>query len=155
LGAPPSFKQLKKNKLPRPFARMGGSRIQSSGLVKVSDEHTVLFIWRDGEIRTDAAFYAYLLCSLREGDFSVLLEFHFHPSHKGCHCKTPCRTTADYTNRLLPGAPELNLSSPAGLDPRSEADRLKLIHCFCKACGIGLAPEHDAQGQSSLGLIPR
>lgn len=134
----PSFKLLKRGKLPKPFHKTGGPRTFATDVIEVSTEHVVVFIWRDGEILTDRAFFGHLLCKLPTGALYPLFEFHWHSSHKGLHAKLPCRTQYDYTNRLLPGAPELALKTPAALDPRNEVDRLRLIATFCDASGIVL-----------------
>lgn len=76
--------------------------------------------------------------TLPDGQLFPLFEFHYHPSHKGVHAKLPCKTELNYAGRQLPGAPELNLKSSGSLDPRSEADRMALVHRFCQACGIEL-----------------
>jgi hypothetical protein len=131
----PSFRPLKRKSLPKPFHKMGGGRAHSTGLIDVSDTHSVLFVYRTGDIRSDTSFYAYLMCKLRSGQLSPLMEFHYHPSHKDLHCKLPCRTTQDYTERLLPQAPELQLGR-CDLDPRAPDDRLELIWRFCAATGI-------------------
>jgi hypothetical protein len=148
LATVPTFKPLKKNKLPKPLSRIGGGRVKATELLRVSPDHLAILVWRDGEILTDRAFFGFLFCTLASGALSPVFEFHWHPSHKGIHCKVPCNTSSDYTNRFLPGAPELNLKTPSILDPRSENDRLVLIHLFCKACGISL-PETD---QKTLAL---
>ena len=72
---------------------------------------------------TDSAFFGWLLCELQNGVLYPLLEFHYHPSHKGVHAKMPCNTELDYTQRQLPQAPELNLKALPGLDPRTEDGR--------------------------------
>jgi hypothetical protein len=142
LSSLPDFKIMKRGKLPKPLHKMGGARIQATELISVSDTHNVFFAWRDGEIRTDSAFYAYLFCILGNGDLSPLFILHLHPSHKDVHAKLPCNTENNYTNRELPGAPELALSTDReNLDPRRSDDRLHLIECFCKACGITMGTE--------------
>lgn len=135
------FKALKRGKLPKPLHKLGGARIQSTDLLKVSDTHQVVFIWRDGELLTDSAFFGYLFCVLDTNELSPLLEMHFHPSHKGLHVKLPCKTQFDYTSRMLPGAPELALTTRHGIDPRQENDRFVLIDRFCKCCGIAMGLE--------------
>lgn len=142
LNGIPVFKPQKRNKLPKPFKGLGGPRIESTGMIDVSTDHTVLMYWRDGPILTDRSFYAHLFCRLANGDLSPIFEFHWHPSHKGRHCKVPCNTTNDYTNRTLPGAPELALKTNGNLDPKSHVDRLKLVIEFCESCGIDL-PDDD------------
>jgi len=142
----PVFKPLKRKKLPKPFATFGGSKVQSTDLLDVSATHVVFMLWRDGDIFTDRKFFAYLYCRLANGKLSPLFEFHWHPDHKGFHCKIPCKTTFDYTNRFLPGAPELALKTQKELDPRSENDRLKLIVKFCELCGITL-PDSNSNAQ--------
>ena len=134
----PSFKQMKRGRLPKPFNKMGGPRYFATELISVSGTHSVLFVWGEGEILTDTKFYGYLVCGLQNGTFSPLLEFHWHPSHKGIHIKMPCETDLDYTGRLLPGAPELALKSVRALDPRIHDDRVQLITMFCRAAGIEL-----------------
>ncbi len=49
-----------------------------------------------------------------------------------------CETDRDYLGRLLPGAPELALTTPQGLNPVDGTDRLKLVSIFCRCCGIAL-----------------
>ena len=137
----PEFGPLKRNKLPKPFNKLGGPRIQSTGMLDVSDNHVVFMYWRDGSIFTDRSFYGYLFCRLSNGSLNPLFEFHWHPSHKGFHCKTPCQTTNNYTDRTLPGAHELKLKTKQ-LDPKDNQDRNELIITFCNACGVSL-PDND------------
>ena len=150
LSVIPVFKPVKRKKLEKPFDRMGGPRVHSTGLLNVSDSHVAIFFWKDGTLLTDTAFIAYLMCRLGNGKMSPVFEFHWHPSHKGFHCKTPCKTEFDYTDRMLPGAPELNLRTNTKLDPREDVGRLQLIHVFCKACGITIQGKPDP-GQMELG----
>lgn len=138
LNAIPVFRPQKRNKLPKPLKGLGGPRIQSTGMIDVSENHVAIMYWRDGEIFTDRSFYGHLFCRLSNGSLSPIFEFHWHPSHKGIHCKTPCRTTNNYTDRMLPGAPELKLKTKPSLDPKNYDDRLNLIIDFCRACGISL-----------------
>jgi len=112
-------------------------------LIEVSAEHRAVFMWRDGETRQDAAFMAWLFFAQGEQVLYPLFELHFHPSHKGVHCKTPCRSDMNYGNRQLPGAWELNLTTNEGLDPRSDTHRKLLILQFCEACGITVTQEED------------
>ncbi len=137
----PLFKTIKRGKLPKPLHKMGGSRVQATELIEVSDSHRVVFLWRDGELRTDSAFLAYLFCVLGDGGLSPLFEMHFHPSHKRVHAKLPCNTDLNFASRLLPGAPELALSGRDDLDPRVDEDRGSLIERFCAACGIAMGKE--------------
>lgn len=138
LTSTPAFKPLKRGKLPKPLNKIGGARVHSTELIQVSDTHRAAFIWRDGETVQDTGFYAWLFCVMRTGALYPLFEFHYHPSHKGFHCKTPCKTTSDYTNRCLPGAPELAIKTPSQWDPRIESDRSLLLDAACRACGITL-----------------
>lgn len=142
----PSFKPQKRNKLPKPFKGLGGPRIFSSGLLEVSLDHVAFMYWRDGPILSDRAFFGYLFCRLATGDISPIFEFHWHPSHKGFHCKAPCKTVLNYTNRMLPGAPELTIKTKPNLDPKIANDRLQLVMVFCKACGI-ILPNSDPNSQ--------
>ncbi len=142
LASLPTFKQMKRGKLPKPLHKIGGARIQATDLLDVSDTHRAFFAWRDGEIRTDRAFYAYLFCELGDGALYPLFILHLHPSHKDIHAKLPCDAEIDYTSRELPGAPELSLkTSRSNLDPRQANDRNHLIECFCTACGITMGTE--------------
>lgn len=141
LATVPVFKPIKRGKLPKPLHKMGSPRLQATDLIAVSDTHRIVFMWRDGEQRSDRAFFAYLFCELQDQALYPLCELHFHPSHKGVHAKLPCNTEIDYSSRLLPGAPELALSSPIGLDPGDEKHRLQLIEQFCSTCGIGMGSE--------------
>jgi hypothetical protein len=134
----PTFKQMKRGKWPKPFHRMGNVRLFATEPIAVSETHVAVFIWRDGAVLSDTAFFAHLFCRLSNNALYPLFEFHWHPSHKGIHAKLPCQTESDYTNRQLPGAPELALNTDRQFDPRAEADRLRLIAEFCDACGIVL-----------------
>lgn len=140
----PIFKPQRRNKLPKPFKTLGGSRINATSMMDVSTDHVVFMYWRGGSIFTDRSFFAFLFCRLSNGDLSPLFEFHWHPSHKGFHCKTPCKTVENYTNRILRRAPELSLSTKGQLDPKNEVDRVQLVLEFCRFCGIKL-PDNDAQ----------
>ena len=138
----PVFKPQKRNKLPRPFKTLGGVRIESTGMLDVSDTHVAFMYCRNGQIFTDRAFYAFLFCRLANGSISPVFEFHWHPSHKGFHCKTPCKTEEVYTDRTLRNAPELSIKTQHGLDPKNSDDRLKLVIKFCNSCGISLPDEN-------------
>lgn len=141
----PAFKPAKRKKHPKPFDRIGGGRISCTGLIDVSDTHSVFFVAKDGEAFTDSAFYGYLMCRLSSGDLSPIFEFHWHPSHKGAHIKVPCRTFSDYTNRFLPGAPELNISMGGPHDPRTDRGRKALMAEFCQNCGVDYGPPEPSQ----------
>ena len=143
----PVFKPQKRNKLPKPFKNFGGPRIESTGMIDVSPDHVAFMYWRDGQILTDRSFYGYLFCRLANGSLSPVFEFHWHPSHKGFHCKTPCRTNYDYTDRMLPGAPELSLKTKYDTDPKIHEDRLMLMINFCLLCGISL-PDNNPNSKS-------
>lgn len=148
LVSTPEFKPMKKGKLPKPFKTMGGPRLHTTGLCDVSTSHSVIFIWRDGETLQDSMFLAWMFCKLQNGDISPLFEMHLHPSHKGLHGKTPCKTESNYTNRQLPGAPEFDLNprSKPILDPRDAADRVILITRFCQICGISIGEDDGLFG---------
>lgn len=148
LPSVPEFKKIKRGKMPKPFHALGGARTWATALIDVSDIHCVLFYYRDGALLTDTSFFGHFICRTRNGLYP-LLNFHWHPSHKGFHCKIPCDAQIDYTNRMLPGAPELALKTFPTLDPRNEDDRLQLIHQFCTACGITLTSSQPVE-QTSL-----
>jgi hypothetical protein len=139
----PQFRGMRKGKLPKPFAKMGGSRFWATDFIDVSSSHQVIFIWKDGQILTDKAFFGWLFKKVGSDSRYPLFEMHWHPSHKGLHAKMPCLTESDYTNRQLPGAPELGLHTAKSYDPAIESDRLVLIDQFCKACGIKLGPPSE------------
>ncbi len=136
LSNAPIFAKTRKGKLAKPFHKMGGNNLYHA-TCQVSDSHVAYFFWKDGELRTDSKFYAWLML-IQGANLYPLLEFHYHPSHKPVHAKIPCDTDRDYTNITLPGAPELNIGMLGKVDPRTEIGRLKLIEAFCKACGITL-----------------
>jgi hypothetical protein len=141
LGAIPIFGALKSGKLPKPLHKLGGPRLKGTGLLDLSAQHKAFFAWRDGEARTDRAFFAYLFWVTPSQGLYPLFILHYHPSHKGLHAKLPCNTGLDYEGRELPGAPELALrGSRTGqmIDPRDPNDRLLLIERFCASCGITL-----------------
>jgi hypothetical protein len=117
---------------------MGGPRVESTGLLKISDSHFIHFLSRSGNTFTDRAFFAHLFVQLGDGSLSTLFEFHWHPSHKGFHCKTACNAPQSYTDRLLVQALELNMKTDHELDPARSDDRVKLMNIVCRACGIDL-----------------
>lgn len=138
-----TFKSVKKNDLPKPLHKLSGSRVKCTELLTVSDTHKVVMYWRDGELRSDSAFYAHLFCESQDKKLLPLFEFHYHPSHKGVHAKLACETEVTYLERHLVQAPELSLMAVCSLDPRTEQDRSQLIAKFCKACGISMNQEGD------------
>jgi hypothetical protein len=146
----PVFKPMKRKQHPKPFDRMGGGRVTSTGLLDVSADHAVFFLARGGALLSDSAFYGFLMCKLMNGRLSPLFEFHWHASHKGFHGKFPCDDRNDYSDRLLPGARELSLRTDRTLDPRSDAGRNALIIEFCKRCGIHFDKPESAVGQTRL-----
>jgi hypothetical protein len=142
----PSFHATKsrQHRLPAPFHKsMKGPRIHASGEIPLSDVHVAFFFWRDGNVFTDAAFFAWLMHKQPNQHLYPLLEYHYHPSHKGLHVKLPCKTSTDYTDRMLPNAPELNVHLPANTDPRKPEGRHILIHRFCEICGIQMGEGFD------------
>lgn len=143
LQSTPSFKTLKKGKLPKPLAKLGGPRLSATDPIEVSPNHLVVFVWKDGEILTDRAFYGWLFKKVGTDNLYPLMTMHWHPCHKGLHIKVPCKTTLDYTNRDLPGAPELDIHTAMTYDPKSENDRLALMDAFCRAAGIKLGAEES------------
>lgn len=150
----PVFKLQKRNKLPRPFSKVGGPRIHCTGMLDVSVDHVAVMFWRDGPALTDRSFFGHLFCKLANGSLSPIFEFHWHPSHKGFHCKTPCKTESNYTDRMLPGAPELNLKTQPETDPAKPLHLTKLVYIFCKSCGISLPEEESKDIPKTLPLWP-
>jgi hypothetical protein len=138
LVAAPTFKPLKRGRLPKPLHQIGGQRFFSTELLTVGDGYQSCFLWRNGALLADTAFYGWLF-EVRANGLYPLATLHYHPSHKPVHLLTPCRQERDFTNRQLPGAIEFNLSH-GRLDPRLESDRLRLVKTFCERCGISLGP---------------
>jgi hypothetical protein len=133
----PKFHLAKRGKLPKPLHQIGGARYQTTDLISVGSDYSVWFMWKDGETLAQTAFYAYLFTYVGGGNLYPLCHFHWHPSHKPLHIKTPCDSDLNYTGRGLPGCKELHLKNTGKLhDPRIEQDRLQLIEVFCMACGI-------------------
>lgn len=137
-----AFTSLRKRHLPRPFDKLGGPRLQHSGLIDVSETLAVLFLVRDGESPERRAFYGYLVQRTLDGLLPLVI-LHYHPSHKGVHILVNCDTSQDYTSRQLPGAPELTLRTPDSIDPGTQAGRLRLINLFCERCGVRIAPDDE------------
>jgi hypothetical protein len=150
LQCAPTFKPMKRGKLPKPLHKMGGARLMATDLLPISNKHRAIFLWRNGETLQDTLFMAWMFCVLENEDLYPIFEMHFHPSHKGVHCKTPCNTSVDYTNRQLPSAPELRLQTDVSLDPRQEISRHKLILQFCKSCGIQVCNGEDSWNLSLI-----
>lgn len=138
-----TFSNLKKGRLPKPFKRMGGRRLFATKILDLTNNYAAIFLYRDGEILTDTAFFGYLMLRIPDNDFYPILEFHWHPSHKGFHIKLPCNTSLDYTNRMLPNAPELNIKTKPTIDPRIANDRFVLIDLFCELCDIKVLDPND------------
>lgn len=138
LPRPAAFRPVQRGKLPRPFHRMGGLRLLSSGMIDVSPQHTAIFFARNGDTLADAAFLGYLMHRSPANQLAPLFEFHWHPAHKGFHCRMPCRDARDFTGRQLAGTRELSMKTRL-LDPRVDAHRNELVAILCRACGIQLA----------------
>lgn len=132
------FRTFKRGGLPRPLDKIGGKRYLAAGPEQVAENLLVIFLVRDGETLERRAFYAYLFQSDPSGGLLPLANLHYHPSHKGIHIVLNCQTDRDYLDRLLPGAPELALNTPPGLNPANDTDRLRLVDIFCRRCGITL-----------------
>jgi hypothetical protein len=146
----PAFKPIKSQKLPPPLHKIKSSRVFSTSMLAVSDKHLAVLYWKDGDLLSDTSFYGYLFLKCAGSDIYPLLEYHWHPSHKGHHVKTPCRSPLNYTNRGLPMAIELNVSADVSLDPRTADGRSRLLFEFCSACGITLAKKDQSDDQASL-----
>lgn len=137
LSEVPAFNLSKRGKLPKPLHQIGGPRIHMTQLIPVAEKYCVWFMWKDGVTLEQTSFYAYLFHTVGESNLYPLCHFHWHPSHKPLHIKTPCGSDLNYTNRNLPSSNELNLSRHnKRFDPRIEQHRLELIEVFCQACGI-------------------
>lgn len=144
----PEFIPVKKAKLPGALGRIRSKRVEATKMTAVSAEHSIAFWWKNGDILSDTAFYALFVKNLPGNRFFPLFEFHWHPSHKGFHCKTPCGSPLDYTDRMLPGAVEVDLKTDPMCDPRKPSDRDKLVCLVCRACGIMVDdPDNELQGK--------
>lgn len=136
------FKPLRKRQLPKPLHLLGGARLSHSGLLAVSTQLHVVFLVRAGETLARRAFFGYLFQQTPHGLLPLVI-LHYHPSHKGVHLLLNCETARDYTERQLPGAPELALRTHVALDPDRQQDRNQLITLFCERCGIRIAPDDE------------
>lgn len=134
LAVKPAFKSLKRGRLPKPLHKMGGGRLWATDMLPLADAYQACFIWRDGGILSDTAFFGWLFETRPLGLYPLAV-LHYHPSHKPVHLLTPCRDERDFTNRQLPGVVEFFISK-SSLDPRNETDRLRLFEMFCSRCGI-------------------
>jgi len=137
----PVFKPAKRGRLPKPLHQVGGARMHITDLLTVGGSYHACFLWRDGSLLADTAFYGWLFES-RDTGLYPLAALHYHPSHKPVHLLTPCRLERNLINRQLPGAIEFNVLNrrrdPLNrrLDPRQESDRSRLVELFCRRCGI-------------------
>lgn len=140
-----TWSPLKKGVLPNQYKTLGRRpRVSCSGIREVSSRHGVLFLWKDGDILTDSAFYGYFIEILPADKMRTILEFHWHPDHKGYHCVVPCNSDSDFTDRMLRNCHELNLKQSTILDPRDDKDRHVLINQFCEIVGIQLQSDHPS-----------
>lgn len=145
------------HKLPRPLNQIvRSSRAQTTKLIKVSDRHSVCFLYRDGDVRVRSAFYGWLLYSSGK-QYTAVASLHYHPSHKPPHIHTPCEEPEDKDFGTLHECKQLNLNEPEPLiDPRTEQGRLKLIQIFCRATGIVIKKDNgnDTAANKELDLRP-
>ncbi len=142
LSIAPIFSTSKRGKLPKPLHQIGGPNVQVTPLIQVGEGYSAWFMWKGGDTLAQSAFYGYLFQHVGSGNLFPLCHFHWHPSHKPIHFKTPCDSDLNYTNRGLPGGKELNLTTPVTpLDPRKDGDRLKLMELFCATCGIAFGEQ--------------
>lgn len=122
---------------PKPLNRFRGTCYVSE-LLSVAEHQVVLFVYKRAAIAEDCKFYAYWGFRLTTGEYEPLLEWHYHPSHKGIHCKVPCETTLVYTSRQLVNAPELSVCFGKQPDIRTEWGVQEMIGLFCKKLNIRL-----------------
>ncbi|MBI5331642.1 MAG: hypothetical protein HZB71_13655 [Betaproteobacteria bacterium] len=134
-----SFKPARSRRLPKPFDRLG-ARAYLSDMIELGGEFRAVFVWRDGETVSRSSFYGHLLQSTDAGLLPLAI-LHYHPSHKGLHAVLNCEIERNYVGRQLPGAPEFSLKGADGLDPRSEADRKRLVCLFCERFGVMLGQD--------------
>jgi hypothetical protein len=131
------FKPIKRNTMPPPLSKVGGARRQCTGLISVSEELSVCFLWRNGEILEQTAIYGWLFCKTK-GFLVPLVRLDCHPSHKGLHMVLNCEGNYDLAGRDLVGGKEFDLSKTGIFDPRVEEDRARFISLFCELCKITL-----------------
>lgn len=132
----PAFYPARRNRLPKPLHQLSGPRLFTTDLLELAEVYRACFVWRNGELLSDTAFYGWLF-EVRPKGMHPLAVMHYHPSHKPLHLLTPCEEDRDFTNRSLPGVREFNLRTRR-YDPRLERDRLDMIAMFCDRCGIDL-----------------
>lgn len=135
-----SFKPLKKNQLPEPWKRMGGTRIKATPLLEAGNDLVVIFITRDGET-VDRKLFMGFLCKRVSAGYESLYILHYHPSHKGIHAQFNCESDLNYVNRQLPQAKEFSLTTPNDLDPVEDAYQIAGI--FCQRMGIQIKPQGE------------
>jgi hypothetical protein len=60
-------------------------------LIRVSVDHQVLFLWRDGETLADASFYGYLMCDLAQDALGVIFDSTGIPVTRESTVKSPVK----------------------------------------------------------------
>lgn len=134
------FRPCRRGSLPKPLDKIGGPRISATKVIQVSRDLCIVFLARTGETLDRRAFYGYLFQETHRGLLPLAI-LHYHPSHKGLHMLLNCEMNRDYTQRQLPGAPELAIKTPAGLDPTNARDQVHLVNIFCDRVGIRMGPD--------------
>ena len=122
---------------PKPLNLFRGTCCVSK-LLPVAEHQVVLFAYKRAAIEEDCKFYAYWGFLLTTGEYEPLMEWHYHPSHKGIHCKVPCETTLSYTSRQLVNAPELSVCLGKRPDIRTDWGVQEMIGLFCGKLNIRL-----------------
>ena len=112
-----------------------------SELLSVAPNQVVLFAYKRAALLEDCKFWAYWGFLLATGEFQPMAEWHYHPSHKGIHCKVPCGTDKDYTSRMLAQAPELSVCPQKMPDVRTSAGIDQLIGIVCEKLSIHMPQE--------------
>lgn len=120
-----------------------------SDVLDVATNQVVCFAYKQSSSLVDSKFYAYWGLRNSKNELIPLMNFHYHPSHKGIHARFACKTTELFTSRYLVVAPELNLHKKHQPDIRTQEGINELICLFCKSAGIEL-PKENFPNQLSL-----
>lgn len=145
------------HKLPKPLDKVVRStRTTTTKLIRVSDQHSVCFLFRNADVRVRTGFYAWLL-QKDDKSYTAIAALHYHGSHKPPHIHLPCDEENDTELGTLYTCKQLTLKGgKRPIDPRTEDGRLQLIGLFCRATGIKITKDDsdDATANQELDLRP-
>ena len=134
-----AFHPAKKNKLPKPLDKLGGTRLYATSLLNLGGDLRAVFVWKTGIIVEQRQLYGWLF-QLVENGLLPIARMDYHPSHKNLHVVLNCERELDLINRGLPGCKEFALREVT-LDPDNEQDRSHFITIFCERLNIKLGED--------------